>query len=326
MRRVVGVRVVGVRVERMRVERVHGLLALCCLLLAFGLTAVPAWGQQRWKMYNVTTKHYFSVSAGGGYYSLMENIPEVTTTGGGAGMLSIGYELRHNGFSFALGVDVQYGGSTMRMAPFSAHRDIYDTQGKRVSLHYDVSSYTDTQSGFRIGLPVLFGFYTNGVFGALGAKFAYVPQTVCTPQMTYTTTGTYDRYIADFENMPNHFYTTYTTPGKSEIKLHPQGLVVAELGYDILNKERMASYARCSVLKVSVYAEYGINNTVPGNDHDELTYDVNPADPSQLIVSSFYARRQLRDARVVPFYVGVKVTYLMRIKTANCRCEDDFVW
>lgn len=301
------------------------LLLAGCMAVLLLLITTPVRAEV-WKLYNVYTKHYFSISAGGGYYSLVENIPEVSTTGGAAGMLSIGYELRHNGFWFAFAADVHYGGSTMYMAPFSAHRDIYDTQGKRVSLHYDISSYSDTQSDFRVGLPVLFGFFTNGFYGAVGAKFSYAPRTISTPSMTYTTKGTYERYIADFENMPNHFYTEYTTPGRTEMKMHPQGYVIAELGYDILNRERMSSYARCSVLKVALYAEYGLNNCLSGSDHDELTYDVNPADPSQLIVSSYYARTNIRDARVVPFYVGVKVTYLMRIKTANCRCEEDFRW
>lgn len=298
------------------------MLAVCFWLLVFGLTAVPMWGQQKWKMYNVNTKHYFSVAAGVGYYSLLENIPEIQTTGGAAGTLNVGYELRYNGFCMLLGVDVQYGASTMTMPPFSVHRDIYDTQGKRVSMHYEVSRYSDTQSSLRVGVPLLFGFYTNGIYGALGAKFSYVPLTVSVPEMKYTTTGTYEQYIVDFEDMPNHFYTEYTTPGREEIRMHPQGLVVAELGYDILNKERMSSYARCSVLKVAVYAEYGLNSCLSGLAHDEQTYGINPADPSQLVVSSYYARRNLRNARIVPLYVGVKLTYLMRIRTANCHCES----
>ena len=304
----------------MRVRGEH--ITLCLLLLA----ALPVWGQQEWKLYNVNYKHYFSVSASGGYFSLLENIPEVTTAGGGAGMVGVGYELRYNGFSFYVGVDLQYGSSTMYTPPFSTHRDIYDTQGKRVSMHYDIASSTDTQSGLKVGVPVMFGFYTNGIFGGLGAKFAYAPQTVCTPEMKYTTTGTYDRYIDDFENMPNHFYTEYKTPGRNEIKMKPLGLIIGEIGYDILNKERMANYARCSVLKVSLYAEYGINNVIDGAAHDEPIYDINPTDPSQLVVSSYYARRNTRGARVVPFYAGVKVVYLMRIKTANCHCDYDFKW
>ncbi|MBO4453457.1 MAG: hypothetical protein J5761_00200 [Paludibacteraceae bacterium] len=301
----------------MRVGRVYIALVIGLLTAAGELCA-----QQQWKIRNANSKHYFSVSAGCGYYSLLENIPELRTTGGAAGMLNVGYELRYNRFCMMLGVDVQYGASTMYMAPFSAHRDIYDTQGKRVSMHYYVGRYSDTQSSLRVGLPLLFGFYTNSFYGVLGAKFAYVPMTVSIPEMRYTTTGTYEQYIVDFENMPNHFYADYTTPGREEIHMHPQGLVVAEVGYDLLNKERMSSYARCSVLKIALYAEYGLNSCMSGLAHDEQTYEINPADPSQLIVSSYYARRNLRGARIVPFYVGVKLTYLIRIRTANCHCES----
>lgn len=274
-----------------------------------------------WKQYNVNTKHYFSISASGGYYSLAENIPEISTRGGGSGMLGISYEMRYNGFWFSLGADVHYGSSTLTMAPFEAHREMYDTQGKRVSFHYRINEYSDTQKDFRVGVPLLIGFYTNGIYGAVGAKFSYAPHTVTTPTITYVTSGTYERYIADFENMPNHFYAEYTTPGHSELKMHPQGSIIAELGYDVLNKERMSNYALCSVLKIGVYAEYGINSCMSGNDHNEQLYGVNPANPVQLTIDSYYSRMNLDESRVVPFYVGIKATFMLRIRTSNCRCE-----
>ena len=146
----------------MQREKVHILLLV--LLIAGGVLPLRA---EIWKLYNYNTKHYFSLSAGVGYYSLLENIPEVSTKGGAAGLFGVAYELRYNGFAFSVGVDLQYGSSTMTMAPFSAHREIYDTQGKQVSMHYEVSSSTDTQSDFRVGIPVMFGFYTNGLYGAL---------------------------------------------------------------------------------------------------------------------------------------------------------------
>lgn len=290
------------------------IMVLFVLCLSFPVRA------EVWKQYNVISKHYFSIAATGGYYSLLENIPEVTTRGGGAGMLGIGYEFRYNGFWLTTGVEVQYGTSTMNMDGYDVHREMYDTQGKRVSYHYYVAGYSDTQRDFRVGVPLMLGFYTNGIYGGIGAKFSYVPHSVTTPSITYTTTGTYERYIADFENMPNHFYTEYTTPGHNELKMHPQGLIIAELGYDILNKERMQNYALCSVLKIGLYAEYGINSAFSGNEHDELTYGVNPINPSQLTVDSYYVRNSLQGARIVPFFVGVKVAFMLRIRTSNCRC------
>ena len=290
------------------------------IVLFFLYASAPAQAEV-WKQYNVISKHYFSLSASGGYYSLQENIPEVTTRGGGAGMLGFGYEMRYKGFFVSAGVDLQYGGSTMTMPAYDVHREMYDTQGKRVSFHYSVDSYTDTQYDFRVGVPVMLGFYTNGIYGGVGAKFSYAPHTITTPTIHYVTTGTYERYIADFEDMPNHFYTEYTTPGKNEVKMHPQGSIIAELGYDVLNKERMTNYALCSVLKVALYAEYGINSCMDGNEHDEQTYGINAANPSQLTIDSYYARANLDNARIVPFYVGVKVTFMLRIRTSNCRCE-----
>ena len=289
--------------------------------LVLGLLLAGSVHAEVWKQYNVLTKHYLSLSGSIGYYSLLENMKDVSTRGGVGAALGIGYELRYNGFWFGCGLDFQYGNSTMTTAGFSVDRAIYDTQGKLVNFHYDVESYSDTQHDLRIGIPILFGFYTNGFYGGAGLKVSFAPYTATTPTIHYKTTGTYEKYIDPFEEMPNHFYTEYTTQGRSEIHIVPQAHVIAELGYDILNKERMSNYALCSVLKVALYAEYGLNSCMRGTMHESEVYEVDATNPVYLNPSSYYANKDLRGARIVPLFVGVKVTFMLRIKTANCRCD-----
>ena len=233
------------------------------LFLALGTAQAEVW-----KQFNVLTKHYLSLSGEVGYYSLLENMQDVRTRGGVGGALGLGYEMRYNGFWLGVGLDVMYGSTTMTTAGYSVDRELIDTQGKRVNYHYDVQSYTDTQHDLRVGIPLLLGFYTNGFYGGAGFKFSLAPYTATTPTIHYRTTGGYEKYIDDFENMPNHFYTEYTVNGRSEVKITPQAHVVAELGYDILNKERMSSYALCSVLKVALYAEDGLNSCLKGTIHE----------------------------------------------------------
>ena len=292
------------------------LLTYMVLFLTFSTVSAEVWKQK-----NVLSKHYLSLSGSVGYYSLLEDIPDVQTRGGASGALGIGYELRYNKFWLGAGVDMQYGSSTMTTAGYSIDRTIYDTQGKAVQYHYNVLSHTDTQHNLRVGMPLLVGFYTNGVYGGAGVRVSIVPYTFTTPSMTYITRGSYDKYIDDFEDMPNHFYTEYTTRGRSELKLLTQASVIAELGYDILNKERMNSYALCSVLKVALYAEYGLNSCMRGVTSESETYDVDKSNPSLLIPSSYYAHKDLRQSRIVPLFVGIKVTFLLRIKTADCHCD-----
>lgn len=285
------------------------------------LLAVTSAQAEVWKQVNVFTKHYLALSGQVGYFSLLENMPEVTTRGGASGALGVGYELRHQGFWFSLGLDFQYGGSTLTTAGYSVDRAMYDTQGKLVNFHYDVSSYSDTQHDLRIGLPIMVGFCTNGIYGGAGLRFSVAPYTATTPALHYKTAGGYEKYIDEFEEMPNHFYTEYNTTGRSELHLTPQASVVAELGYDILNKERMSNYALCSVLKVALFAEYGLNSCMKGTMHESEVYEVDPVNPVLLIPSSYYANKDLRGARIVPLFVGVKVTFMLRIRTANCRCD-----
>ena len=287
------------------------------LLLALGTAQAEVWKQR-----NVLIKHYLSLNGEVGYYSLLENMADVRTRGGAGGALGLGWEMRYNHFWCGLGIDFMYGSSTMTTAGYSVDRELIDTQGKHVSYHYDVQSYTDTQHDFRLGLPIMLGFYTNGIYGGAGLKFSVAPYTATTPTITYRTIGDYEKYIDPFEDMPNHFYTEYTINGHSEIKIVPQASVVAELGYDILNKERMSAYARCSVLKVSVYAEYGLNSCTKGTKFESEVYDVDPSNPTRLEPNSYYANKDLRDKRIVPLFVGVKVTYMLRIRTADCHCDD----
>ena len=272
-------------------------------------------------MRNVITKHYLSLNGQVGYFSFLENIPDVRTRGGASGALGIGYEMRYNNFWFGLGVDLQYAASTMTTGGYSIDRTVYDTQGKILQYHYDVHSYTDTQHNLRVGIPLLLGFYTNGIYGGAGLRVSFAPYSFSSPSMTYKTRGSYDLYIEDFEDMPNHFYTEYTTHGRSNIQILPQASVIAELGYDILNKERMSAYALCSVLKIAVFAEYGLNSCMQGTKDESDVYRVNATNPSLLEPASYYANKDLRAYRIVPLFVGVKVTFMLRIKTADCRCD-----
>ena len=56
----------------MRTQNVH--IVRLVILTAFLMLHVTTHAEV-WKQYNVITKHYFSISASGGYYSLLENIP-----------------------------------------------------------------------------------------------------------------------------------------------------------------------------------------------------------------------------------------------------------
>jgi len=295
-----------------------GWVVLAFFLFPFSVCPVMA---KAWRQSSVLTKHYLALSGDVGYFSLLENIADIETRGGASGGIGIGYELRYNGLWVNAGLDVQFSRSTLTTQPYNVDRAIMDTQGKVVQYHYTVQGYTDTQNDLRIGLPVLVGFYTNGFYFGGGVRVSYAPLTFSTPTVRYTTRGEYEKYIDDFTNMPNHFYTEYTTHGRSELKMIPQLSVVGEIGYDVLNKERMNQYARCSVLKVALYAEYGMLSCLQGTQSPAELYMVDTTNPSQLVPVSYYVTKDLRQNRIVPLFIGVRVTFMLRIKTANCHCD-----
>ena len=288
------------------------------ILLLLVFSPVMAIG---WRQTDVQLKHYLTFSTNGGYFSLLENIPEVETLGGGGATLGIGYEMRYKHLWVGAALDVQYCFSSLNSPANDIDRVVYDTQGKALTYHYHVRGYTDTQHDVRIGLPVLVGFYTNGIYGGVGIHASFAPFTVATPTVAYTTRGEYERYINDFTNMPNHFYTEYTIRGRTEMKMLPQVSVIGEIGYDVLNKERISQYRRCSVLKIAAYAEYGFLNSTTGSQEVTDLFYVDANNPIRLVPVGYYTCRDVRDKRIVPLLVGVKVTFMLRIKTPNCHCD-----
>lgn len=265
-------------------------------------------------------QHYYTVSGGLGYYALTEDINEVKTFGGAATMLGFGYEMRAGHFFLDAGIDFSYGISGMRLPLFETDAMVFDTQGKTVNYHYVANKYTEVQHDVRLGIPVMVGFHTKGLYGGIGAKFSYAPNTIGVPTVRYTTTGTYLRYIEDFGSMPNHYYYDYRTRGHTQIDMLPQGSVIAEVGYDILSREHSATYSDYNILKLSLYAEYGLNSAIRGSAGNALTYRVNPENASNLIIDSYYSCKNMKKNNIMPLFVGVKVTYMIRIKTRNCFC------
>ena len=252
--------------------------------------------------------HFGYVSGGVGYTSLQENIPDLTPDGGIGGFVGLGYEFRNKGFWLSVGAQLGFHESRVSLENYREDHNGYDTQGKEVVLHYSVDE-RDTQRWKFVEVPIMVGWYFKGFDIGIGPKISYAIDSRSTSAGTYTLSATNELYGIEFHDMPERGYTTYSFEGEHTATLRPLVSIIGEVGYDVLSSVPTRSMI-CHVLKVGFYFEYGLNNLVtPVSSNKRLVIDQNNATKVQ--VNPYFASGMTKAYRVVPFFTGVKFTYLI---------------
>jgi len=269
---------------------------------------------------NILDKHYGSLSFRGGYHSLLEKFDDLTTQGGGQLGISGGYELRYSWFFLSAGVDVSYWMSDAQTKAYKFDRNMYDTQGKPMTFHYDLAPSTEHSYGLTAAVPIMVGVNYNGFYAGAGVSVGYHILSRNRVSRAYTGYATYDQYFEDFVDMPNHFYTNYKVSNDEPLKMTIPVKLIGEIGYDVLYGYSYSSYSRDKVLKIGAYVEYGLMNAF-SNKQDGPLWSLNEAHPLQLNVYSYYTNKATTTYKVIPMSVGVKITLLLRIPTRSCHCN-----
>lgn len=252
--------------------------------------------------------HFGYISGGLGYTSLQSAVPDLRPTGGLGGLIGIGYEFRNNGLWLNIGAQVGFHRSQATMDSWRENYAGYDTQGKEVMLHYDISEY-DTQKWTFVEVPVLVGWYFYGFHIGGGLKVSYPISSKVEAAGEYTISATNELYGIEFHDMPDRGYTTYEYKGEHDAKLNPLVSLIGELGYDVLSSIPTRSTI-CHVLRVSFYFEYGLNDLVsPVSSNKRVVVDSSNA--TRVEVNPYFAAGMTQKYRVVPYFTGVKLTYLI---------------
>lgn len=253
--------------------------------------------------------------------------------------LGIGYEYRYRLFWMSMHLEGQVLTSRLRpgitqMDTMMIDTDSYYDQTKRENAyHYKFSSWRDDQLGVYGCFPLMFGLRFNAFYFGVGAKVGYCFYGTSTPKAEYTTSATYDRYIVDFEDMPNHFLTQYgsglTNDGQDiSINFNLNVAAIAEIGYEVYHSEGSKT-VRPWILKLGAYAEYGFLTAYRSGDvkpqfevkEIELPDGTKAQDPSQLLLRPFYKAHNTNDVSIAPLYVGAKLTFLFDLPVPQkCHC------
>ena len=252
--------------------------------------------------------HFGYISGGLGYTSLQEEVPDFTPSGDLGGIVGFGYEFRNNGLWVNAGLQLNFHRSNATLEAYKYSCLGYDTQGKEVTLHYTINEQ-DRQKWQFIEIPILVGWYSHGFYVGAGLKVGYSLNSSIVASGTYELSGTNELYNIEFKNMPEHGYKTYDFEGEYTASLKPMVSLIGEIGYDVLSEVPTRSQL-CHVLKVGFYFEYGLNSMVePVSTNTRLNID--PKNATKAVINPYLAAGMTEKYRVVPFYTGVKITYLV---------------
>ena len=121
-----------------------------------------------------TISSFIDVYGGGGYSALLHGIDGTSVPGGGAGMLGVGYFMKHNSnFNFRAGLEFMYLNSTTRLDDFDySGKYIYKDQQVQQNMLYFLSSskYREAQNRMSLNIPIMFGAEINQLYFLAGAK------------------------------------------------------------------------------------------------------------------------------------------------------------
>lgn len=299
-------------------RRKHSLLLV--LIFVFSFLGLDAYGQYR---VSNNVFHHIGVVGGLGYGILKDKNPEVSSVGNVCGLFGVEYEMRVNGFWLAFGPEFQYLSGKTLFNTTGTDVMILDTYGVEAIYHYDFDKGEDFQRIIYVNLPITIGYYYRGFYLGVGVKCGYGLYGSENTNLRYTTTGTYEDYIDDFQQMMNHSYGTYSSKVSRELQNTYKVSVLGEFGYDVLSWYRNQYRSITSGFKISLCIEYGLNNIIRGT-YDTPLYIFNNQNAAELQLNPYYSSRAGDAHKINPFYAGVKLTWLWCVKTKTCKCYENW--
>ncbi len=251
----------------------------------------------------------------GGYSSLLHADKDISSPGGLGGGVGVGYELHYKKFLFHTGLEFTYLNPTLRMSDFIHNQEgLMDTEGELYTGHFYFKENTDKYKLGNFNLPLMFGLRSGKVYFLAGTKLGLNLFGNSTVESQVTATGTYDRFIEDFENMPNHNFGTTNEKHDYSVKLNFNCTASLEAGTYLGNNKN----ADKTQYRLAVFCDYGLLN-VNNNPEENLILYSNEVNFYQPYLNNYL---KSSDRRVNPLYVGLKFTVIFGVESKkDCMCD-----
>lgn len=288
-------------------SRLSKVLYLGCLAMVLLSPTLSVYGKSA-HISKGENYHFGFVYGSVGYNNLQTSLTNVTPSGAVGGSFGAGYEFRYKGLWVSIGAGAQFHRSSLTLNEYSETRPGFDQQGKEVTFHYDILSQKDQNKWTMVDIPLMVGYYIKGFYVGVGPKLSFVLQPNIVSQGKYDFSAYYPIYNTIFRDMPERGYTQYEFEEKGTVSTNPLVSICAEVGYDILSSVGTRS-SLCHVLKIGGYFEYGINSILRPSS-SAMYLHVDETNAAMAHPSSFLGG-MMESKRVVPYLVGVKITYMI---------------
>ena len=177
---------------------------------------------------------FIDVYGGGGYSALLHNVEGSSVPGGGAGMLGIGYFMKHkSNFHFRGGLEFMYLNSTTKLDDFDYSGDYrYKDQIDEQSMLYVLSSskYREAQNRMSLNIPIMFGSQFKQIYFMAGAKVGLGLMGNYSMKSDVTSYLVDPTLIDNLENLPTHGLRTQEVKYSSNFDFGLDVAVSAEVG------------------------------------------------------------------------------------------------
>lgn len=282
-------------------------------------------------------RHFISIDGSIGYASLFSDSVGIQPGAGTAINIGVGYRLFHNNFLFSVGAEGYYMLNAYSMSDVNLTTDMIDTEGMPFRMIANVTDGRDLCHFFSVNIPILFGMEYRRFYFLAGPKIAYNIRSMgqANAEGILTTKGDYERYIGEFENMPNHFFSTEKIQSSApEVSWNEQNLdilahieiggrlgeVSFQTGADVPNPQRRYYLA--------FYLDYGLRNIrTSAPAHSRLECQQSSSDQApQYVLTPAIMSTNLGSSAIHQYSFGIKATVLFELpqKKPCVFCKDNW--
>ena len=258
--------------------------------------------------------HHVTVWLDGGYGNLLENAAHLRSPGSFGFGAGVGYEWQHKKLLLHTGVEFRRFASQWRVDDFVYEQPRTDTEGDAYTARFRFADVRERIGLGYVQVPLMAGMQHERFYFLAGAKVGLNLMGRGRVDDAVTSSGRYDSFIDDFEDMPNHGFDTRTERHDYELEAGLNVSLAAEVGWHYrIGEDPHSPFA----WRLALYGEYGLLNVQHGAYQEDLVLQPDAAWP---VLNSLM--RTAAGVAVHPLEVGVKVTFLFGIEGRRpCLCE-----
>lgn len=187
--------------------RIKSYVKYSVIIAVLLIAAAPAYAR-----YSVNKlEHYLAISVGAAEANNAAlSTPAFNPKAGGAGNLTVAYEMRVKNFTIGIGAEAQYQYTHDYWSDFSDIFDRVDKNGESVKYEYVYSSWNNYSHDWRLTCPIYVGYQAGDYFYALlGAKVSIPMSSTYKAQADMFTQGTYDWSIEPVQTTEGNDFTAF---------------------------------------------------------------------------------------------------------------------